>query len=157
MHVKNGPRSSRSRRGVRLALCAALVSGAVVAGAGAAAAECESVWVPAYDLTMEVDRAVYRLGDTVRVEATVTRADSGTPVEDAVFVTYAHTKRWIAGFTRTDAAGHAVAKLKLGRKSVEPGSVRLHGIAYDEIADATCATVTEYGEQEIPNAFRVKP
>jgi hypothetical protein len=150
-------RSDLFRSGVRVALCAALVSGALVAGAVPASAECESIWVRAYDVSMKVDRDVYGYGDTVVVEASVTRMDTGAPVANAGFVAHVSEKQWVAGIAYTDAAGHAVARLKVRRKDFGPGPVELNGIAFEEVVDTTCATVTEYGEQTIPDAFRVKP
>ncbi|HEV2756204.1 MAG TPA: hypothetical protein VG318_10580 [Actinomycetota bacterium] len=139
-------------------LCGILAAPVLSSATAAAAPACESVWVRAYDVSMEVERDTYRIGDTVRVDATVTRTDTGMPVAGAKFVAIVpYRKAILYGIETTDAAGQAVAELELKRKHVPPGPARLIGIAYEEVADTTCATVVEYGKKTIRNAFVVKP
>ncbi len=139
-------------------LCAALVTGGLFSGAATAAPACETVWVRTYDVSLDVGRKVYRIGDTARVEATVTRRDTATPVADVKFVAIVpYPEALVLDIDKTDAAGHAVAELRLKRKYVRPGPARLIGIAYNEVADTTCATVVEYGQKRIRKAFVVKP
>ncbi|MDQ3981208.1 MAG: hypothetical protein M3271_00845, partial [Actinomycetota bacterium] len=54
--------------GLRIGLCGALLTGLLVTGAAPAAADCESIWIEAYTVTLEVGRNVYRVGETARVE-----------------------------------------------------------------------------------------
>ncbi|MFN2586791.1 MAG: hypothetical protein ABR613_01550 [Actinomycetota bacterium] len=145
-------------RSLWLALCTALVGGGLLSGAAVAAPDCETVWVRSYDVALDVGRKVYRIGETVRVEATVTRRDTGTPAANVKFVAIVpYRKALLVDIEMTDSAGRAVAKLKLKREHVRPGPARLVGIAYDEVAETTCATVVEYGQKRIRKAFVVKP
>ncbi len=152
-----GTRGTVARRFVGVAVCG-LLAAPVLSPTAAAAPNCESVWVRSYDVSMKVDRETYRIGDTVRVDATVTRIDTGMPVAGAKFVAMVpYRKALVYGIETTDAAGHAVAELELKRKHVQPGPARLMGFAYDEVADTVCGPVVEYGEKTIRNAFVVKP
>jgi hypothetical protein len=142
----------------RIALCAAVLSGILVTGATPASAECETIWVEAYTVTLDVGRRVYRVGDTARVEAKVTRNDTGAPVAGATFAALVpFRKTMLVDVDETNAAGRAVAELKLKKKSVRPGPARLYSIAYYEVADATCARLVEYGEKKLRKAFVIKP
>lgn len=149
---------SKRRLSVRIALCAALVSGAVVVGGSAALADCETVMVDVYEVDLEIARKSYRVGETVPIGATVTRRETGTPVEGALFAAIVTTGRndYVVGWNETDAAGEAVARLKLERKNVKPGPAKLRSIAYKESVDATCAQLVEYGKKNLKNAFYVK-
>jgi hypothetical protein len=149
---------SKRRLSVRIALCAALVSGAVVVGGSTALADCETVMVDVYDVDLEIARDTYRVGETVPIVATVKREDTGTPVEGAMFAAIVTTGRndWVVGWNETDVAGEAVAKVKLERKNVRPGPAKLRSIAYKESVDATCAQLVEYGKKDLRNAFYVK-
>ena len=151
---------SKRRLTLRAGLCAALVSGLVVSGGSSALADCETVWVEVYDVQVDVGRSKYHLGDTVVVDATVTRSDSGAPVADAEFVAVATGARkgWVFGWNRTDAQGHATARMKLKKDQVKPGPMDLRAVAFEETADAaSCAQVYEYGEKKVKKAFVVKP
>lgn len=149
---------SNRRLSLRVALCAALVSGLVVTGGSSALADCEAVWVDVYEVQVEVGRATYRVGDTAVVDATVTRSDTGAPVADANFVAIVSGPRkgWAFGWNKTDADGRATARMKLKKGEVTPGPMDLRAVAYEETADTTCAQVYEYGETEIDEAFVVK-
>ena len=141
-------------------MCAALVSGLVVAGGSSALADCETVWVEVYDVQVGVDRSTYRLGDTVTVDATVTRSDTGAPVANTDFVAIATGRRdgWVFGWNKTDAQGHVIARMKLKKDEVETGPMDLRAVALQETADAaSCAQVYEYGETKIKKAFVVRP
>ena len=143
----------------RIGPCAALVSGLSIAGGSSALAACETVWVDVYDVGVEVGRAEYRIGDTAIVEATVTRRDTGAPVEDADFAAIATGARkgWVFGWDRTDDQGHATARIKLKKDAVRPGPMDLRAVALEQTADAaSCAQVYEYGETEVDEAFVVK-
>jgi hypothetical protein len=145
------------RRAAGVVLCALLAVPALP-GSGVASPVCESVWVKSYDVSLEVARKTYRAGDTARVDATVTRKDTGTPVAGVKLVAIVpYRKALILDVAKTDSAGRAVAELELKRKHVQPGPARLIGIAYEEVADTTCATVVEYGEKRIRKAFVVRP
>lgn len=150
---------SKRRLTGRIALCAALVSGALFTGGSTALADCETVWVEVYDVELEIDRSAYRVGETVPVTATVTRQETGTPIEGATFVAFAPMGKesWVIGWDKTDDAGKAVARLKLAKKNVRLGPARLNTIAYKESVDATCAQLVEYGEKRLRRAFVVKP
>jgi len=149
---------SKHRLSLRIALCAALVSGMVVAGSSVALAECETVWVEVYDVQLDVGRRTYHIGERARIGATVTRSDTGMPVEDALFVAYIPKSRkgWVFGFGKTDAGGEATAWLKLKKGSVELGPTRVNSVAYRESVDATCARLVEYGQKNLRKAFVVK-
>lgn len=149
---------SRHRLFVRIALCATLVSGAVVAGGSTALADCETVSLDVYEIDLEIGRRSYRVGETVPLAATVTRRETGTPVEDALFAAFVSTGKndWVLAWDKTDAAGEAVARLKLAKKNVTPGPARLRSFAYKMSVDATCAQLVEYGEKDVRNAFYVK-
>ncbi|MDQ4026406.1 MAG: hypothetical protein M3217_13105 [Actinomycetota bacterium] len=143
--------------GTRVALCAALIGGGLFTGAAAAAPSCETVWVRSYHVSLDVGRDTYRIGDIVRVEARVTRNDTGTPVAGAKFVAIVpYREALVLAVEKTDAAGRAVAELELKRRYVSPGPARLIGIAYNEVADTTCATVVEYGKKTLRRAFVVR-
>ena len=139
-------------------MCAALASSVVVVGSAPASADCESIWVEAYEVELEIGRKVYRIGETARVEGTVTRADTGAPVAGADFVAILPFKKsMVIDVERTDSSGHAVAKLRLKRKYVRPGPARLWAVAYDKVADTTCAEVLEYGEKRLRKACVIRP
>lgn len=143
---------------LRIGLCATLVSAVLTGSAGSAGASCETVWIHAYDVDLEVARDVYRVGETARVDATVTRKDTGAPVSDARFFAVLPFERSVVfDFDETDAAGHAEAALKLRKKDVELGPARLWTLAYYRVADAQCATVVEYGKRNLRRAFTIKP
>lgn len=143
------------------AVSAVAVLAAATQGSGAAAAPdpaCETVTAPTYEVSLEVGRRTYRVGDTARVEATVTRIETGTPVEDIPFFAIVpFRKAMVLDYEMTDASGHAVVELELRRRYVRLGPARLIGIAHDEVAGTTCATVVEHGEKRIRNAFVIKP
>ncbi|MDQ3951478.1 MAG: hypothetical protein M3279_00735 [Actinomycetota bacterium] len=145
----------------RILLCATLVSGLVVAGGGTAAAECETVSVEVYDVRLDIGRKTYHVGETVRVDATVTRKQTETPVHGAMFgvlVMNSRKERAIFGFGETNAAGHATARLELRKKDVRVGPVDLFALAYKRAVDlAGCAQVTEYGQKRVRKAFVVEP
>lgn len=142
----------------RLGLSAVLASAALVGAPAPVSAACETVWVEAYDVKLEAGRRSYRIGDTARVEATVTRKDTGTPVAGADFAAIVIVDD-AGGFDadRTDSAGVAVARLKLKKGDVEPGRVTIRSLAVYEVADASCATVVEYGHEKLRNAFTIEP
>lgn len=147
-----------NRIALRLALCAVLVTGAVAASAGPASAVCETVYVDAYNVELEIPRDVYRAGETVRVEAMVTRKDTGMPVADASFVAVLFFEDAIVlDMDVTDIGGRAVAHLKLKKKHVDPGPVPLLARAQVQVADAQCAALVEYGEKRLRKAFTIKP
>ena len=143
---------------LRLALCAALVAGALAGSAAPVSAACETIWVKAYDVDLEIERRVYRVGETARVEATVTRKDTGAPVASAKFWAALFFEDSIVfDFDETNAGGVAVTDLKLTKKHVELGPARLGTLAFFRVADAQCAAVVEYGEKRLRKAFTIKP
>ena len=149
----------KRRFGLRIGLCAALVSGLLIAGGSSALAACETVWVDVYDVQVEVGRSTYRLGETAVVDAVVTRTETGDPVAGADFVVIATGARkgWVFGWDETDAEGRATARLKLKKKTFRPGPIDLRAVAMEQRADAaSCAQVYEYGETIVENAFVVK-
>lgn len=147
-----------SRVPLRLALCAVLVSGVLAGSAAPVSAACETVWVKAYDVDLDIERKVYRVGETARVEATVTRKDTGAPVAGAKFwAALVFEDSIVLDYDETDAVGVARTALKLKKKYVELGPVRLHALAYHMVADAQCAAVAEYGEKRLRKAFTIKP
>jgi hypothetical protein len=150
---------SKRRLFTRIALCAALVSGALVTGGTAALADCESVWVDVYQVDLDARQASYDVGDTAVLDATVTRDDTGTPVEGATVVAYLENmkKGFVVGWGPSDAAGHAILRMKLTRKNVVTGPATVRSVAYKESVDATCAQLTEFGEKRLRKAFVVKP
>ena len=151
-------RSDVPSRVARIATCAALVSTVLFTGAASAGTTCETVWVESYDVSLEVGRKVYHFGDTARIDATVTRKDTGTPVAGVKFVAIVpYRDTMLLDIEETDVNGHATAELKLRRKDVQPGPANLRGIAYEEVAGNMCASVVEYGEKRIRRAFVVKP
>jgi hypothetical protein len=142
---------------LRIGLCVAVMAGLLAGGAAPASADCESIWVEAYTVKLDVGRKVYRVGDTARVEGTVTRTQTGAPVAGAKFVAIVPFEdAMLVNMKKTDAAGRAEAELKLKRRAVELGPARLHAIAYYEVADTTCASVVEYGEKKLRKAFVIK-
>ena len=144
---------------VRIALCAALVTGMVVAGGASALADCgETFYVDAYDVLLEPQRDTYRVGQTAVIEGTVTRSDTGQPVAGADFFVYIPPTRkgFVFGWAKSDAAGHALLRMKLKRGDVNTGPAKIAGRAQQERADATCAQVVEYGEQHLERAFTIK-
>lgn len=150
---------SSSRLFVRIALCAALVSGLLVAGGTSALADCqETIYVDAYTLELEPRRDSYRVGETAVIDGTVTRTETGEPVAGADFFVYFPPSRkgFVYGWATSDLNGEAVLKMKLKRGDVETGPAKIIGRAQQERADATCARVVEYGELHYDDAFVVK-
>ena len=144
----------------RILLCAALVSGVVVAGGGTASAECEQIWLKVYDVEVDAERKTYRVGETARVEAMVTRKDGGAPVQDAPFglIVTNWRKGWLFGFDETDAQGRADMALELRRNRVKLGPVNVVALAYKEIADvASCVQIGEYGKKRARKLFTIEP
>lgn len=146
-------------RFARIVLGGALVAGMLVAGGTSALAECETVWVDAYDVEMQTDRTSYRVGESALIAASVTRTDTGAPVAGADFVAYVMGKRsgFVYTWGTTDADGRALVKLKLKKGEIELGPAKLVGRGWSETAaDTACASVVEFGEQQVRNAFVVK-
>lgn len=143
----------------RVALCAALVSGLVFAGGATALADCqETIYVDAYEITLDPRRDVYRVGDTAVVDGTVTRTDTGEPVAGADFFVYIPPTRkgFVFGWAESDLSGQAVLRMKLEKDEVQTGPAKIVGRAQQERADATCARVVEYGELHYERAFVIK-
>ena len=143
----------------RIALCAALVSGMVVAGGATALADCqETIYVDAYEVELEPRRDTYRIGQTALIEGTVTRTDTGAPVAGADFFVYIPPTRkgFVFGWAESDAAGHALLRMKLKRGEVNTGPAKIVGRAQQQRADATCARVVEYGELHLERAFTIE-
>lgn len=150
---------SKRRLVVRLTLCAALVSGLVVAGGATALADCqETVYVDSYVVELEPRRDAYRVGQTAVFDGKVTRSDTGAPVQAADFFVYIPPTRhgFVYGWAATDASGNAVLRMKLKRSEVGTGPVTVVGRAQQERADATCANVVEYGEIRLDRAFVIE-
>jgi hypothetical protein len=146
-----------SRVFLRLTLCTALVTGALAGSAGPVSASCERVYVEAFVIELDIPRDVYRVGETARVEATVTREDTGMPVAGADFyAALLFEDAVVYDFGLTDATGVVVARLKLDKDQVEPGPARLLAWAEKEVADAECAALVEYGVKRLPHAFTIK-
>lgn len=151
----------RSNRRVffRIALCAALVSGALVTGGATALADCqEQIYVDAYDVQLEPRRDAYRVGDTALIDGTVTRKDTGAPVSGVDFFVYIPPSRhgFVYGWTQTDSSGNALLRMKLKRGEVATGATKIVGRAQEERADATCAQIIEYGELHLDRAFSIR-
>ncbi len=143
---------------LRLALCGVLVSGVLAGSAAPVSAACETIWVKAYDVELEIERKVYRVGDTARVEGTVTRKDTGAPVASAKFwAALLFEDSMVLDSDETNSGGAAETHLKLKKNYVELGPARLLALAYFRVADAQCAAVVEYGEKRLRKAFTIKP
>ena len=144
---------------LRVLLCTALVSGALFVRAPEVSAACEQVWVDNYKIRLEVDHRAYRMGDTVDIDALVTRKTTGDPVWGADFAVLimSRKERFTYGIDSTDASGRAEVSTKIKRKFFAPGPVRLRALAMQTVADTTCATVGEYGLRKVRKAFVVKP
>lgn len=150
---------SKGRLFVRIALCASLVSGLLVAGGGTALANCqETVYVDSYEVELEPRRDTYRVGQTAVFDGNVTRSDTGAPVAAADFFVYIPPNRhgFVYGWAATDADGNAVLRMKLKRSEVGTGPATVVGRAQQERADATCANVVEFGEIRLDRAFVIE-
>jgi hypothetical protein len=150
---------SKRRLFTRIALCAALVSSALVTASTAALADCETVWIEVYTVDLDARQKSYEVGDTALLDVTVTREDTGTPVEDATVVAFVENSKrgFIVGWVPTDAAGHATVPLKLTKKNVRLGPAKIRSVGFKDSVNATCASLTEFGKKRLRNAFVVKP
>ncbi|HEX2057974.1 MAG TPA: hypothetical protein VHI71_06355 [Actinomycetota bacterium] len=116
--------------------------------------------MPVYDVEVEVGRKVYHFGDKARIDVTVTRTDSGMPVDGAgvfAYIPYFKKDGLVAGWGETNATGDAVVHIKLRRKYLEPGPADLRVLGFKSVADTACAQVVEYGEARLDKAFRIEP
>jgi hypothetical protein len=152
------------RTALRIFLSAGLVAALFSSAPSVSAAPtgCASQWFEVYDIQMDTDKEVYRLGDTATVAVSVTNAATGAPVQNADVsvgaVVDSDGYYYVTKAVRTNASGKATAKLPLKRGRMVPGWAELRGFArtyYDE-GDPACAGIGLYGYGSRKRAFRIK-
>lgn len=178
----NGLRLSRMRLVAAMAATVALV--VLASPAGATNDRCASAVrqqmrsgglevIPLYTLhaDIETDKKVYRVGDTVKVSATVTRpghedpAGQGIPMHPPasapaegmnVGIGIQVGRVFLFGFgPPTDARGKTTIPVKI-QPYTPAGKAMLDAFAWKVQAEPPCFTVEERGYTSIPNAFTVK-
>lgn len=150
---------SQRRLFFRIGLCAALVSGLMVAGGATALADCqETIYVDAYEVALEPRSDRYRIGQTALIDGTVTRSDTGEPVSGADFFVYIPPTRhgFVYGWAESDSSGNVLLRMKLKRSEVRTGPAKIIGRAQEQRADAQCAQIVEYGELHLERAFVIE-
>jgi hypothetical protein len=137
-----------------LALLAALIPATSIARTAA----CDTVALRNWNIRVDVRRRAYELGDKAKVELTVTRKKTDTPVAGvmAVVMIFNTEKHAVFGGGETDAAGREVLSVRLAKRRLETGPVKLFAYAHRTQLDAYCASVGEYGFRRVPGAFRIK-
>jgi len=129
----------------------------------------EVVSLRTFHLEVKPDKKVYRVGDTAKINVTVTRpahedpAGLGIPIdppmsfpaEDVnVGIGLRVGDVYLFGYSRTNADGLAVVKVPI--KSYTPaGKAMADAYAWKTVVDTTCAKVEENGYRQLPNLFTV--
>ena len=139
---------------VSLALLVALTPATSIARTAA----CDTVALRNWNIKVDVRRDAYELGDTAKIELTVTRKRTHTPVAGVVAaVMIFNTKKdAVLGVGETDASGREVLSVRLAKRRLDTGPVKLFAYAHRTQVDAYCASVGEYGFRKVPKAFRIK-
>ena len=137
-----------------LSLC--LIATVLAIPTSTAAATCEEVAFETYDLKLRPMRGAYDRSDTARVEAIVTRRDTGEPASgiDVGIGGSTSDNDWTFDHRETGERGRVMMRLDLDGMS--PGWMSLYGYAWRYAADTACASVREYGDAKKNRAFRVR-
>jgi hypothetical protein len=124
---------------------------------GASAAACEQISVESWDVKVQAKDEVVRVGEKARITMKVTRKQTGAAVPNATAAVMILDKGDHAtfGFEETNDAGRATFRVPLHRKA-SAGPVTLFGYAYTRHVDTICASMSEYGFERVPNAFRIR-
>lgn len=120
---------------------------------------CESVMLETYRVKARVAERVYRLGDIATFSVRVKRAQTEEPVAGARVGLGVHDEsdRLLVDYGKTDDEGRVSLAVRLRRRALDAGYVRLMVFAWNTRVDNVCAQVTEYGYVDRPRAFRVTP
>lgn len=178
MNAPTVPRRPAGRL-VRVVLVATLAAAALgVAAPRALAVPCAqradvTIPVRTFHLQMEWSKKSYRVGETARLDITVTRPSHQDPVSDegndlpvepptstpadqvTVGVGLYVGSVFLSGGGVTDAEGHVVAKVKIA-KYTKPGPAAATVFAYKRyLTDTRCVYVQEFGYSRMPEAFKV--
>ena len=161
------------------ALLATLLALAPVSGAAACsqrnvrsmlrAGATEVVALRTYHLEVEADKKAYKVGDTAKINVTVTRPAHEDPVGLGVPIDPPQSfpaedvnvglglrvgNVYLFGYSRTNADGLAVVKVPI--KSYTPaGKAMADAFAWRAAVEAPCFKVEENGYREMPNLFTV--
>ena len=121
-------------------------------------AACDTVALRNWNIKVDVRRNAYELGDTAKIELTVTRKKTHTPIAGvmAAVMIFNTKKNAVFGIGETDAAGREVLSVHLAKRRLDTGPVKLFAYAHRTQVDAYCASVGEYGFRKVPQAFRIK-
>ena len=124
---------------------------------GASTAACEQISVESWDVKVQAVDKVVRAGEKVRITMKVTRKQTGAAVSNATAAVMVvdESDHATIGVEETNIAGRASFRVALHRKAT-PGPATLWGYAYTRHIDTVCASMSEYGFQKEPNAFRIK-
>jgi hypothetical protein len=139
-------------------LSLAVLAAMIPATSVARTADCDTVALRSWNIKVDVKRKAYELGDNAKIELTVTRKKTHTPVSGVmVAVMLFNTKKHaIFGMGETGVTGSEVLSVHLAKRRLDNGPVKLLAYAHRTQVDAYCASVGEYGYKRVPNAFRVK-
>ncbi len=172
------------RKKIAAALATGLLASVLSVGVGASPAQAcsgrnvgaqmrngslEVVGLRTFHLEVKPLKKRYKVGETAKIEVTVTRpahedpAGLGVPIDPpqsfpAEDVNVGMGLRigdvFLFGHAVTDADGKAVIKIKI--KSYTPaGKATADAYAWKTAADTTCAKVEENGYRQMPNLFTV--
>ena len=143
---------------VAASLLLAVLAAMIPATSTARTTDCDTVSLRSWNIKVDVKRKAYELGDTAKIQLTVTRKKTHTPVAGVmVAVMLFNTKKHaIFGMGETDATGREVLSAHLAKRRLDTGPVKLLAYAHRTQVDSYCASVGEYGYKKVPNAFRVK-
>ena len=139
-------------------LLLAVLAAMIPATSVARTADCDTVSLRSWNIKVDVKRKAYERGDNAKIELTVTRKKTHTPVGGVmVAVMLFNTKKQaIFGMGETDATGREVLSVHLAKRRLDNSPVTLLAYAHRTQVDTYCASVGEYGYKRVPNAFRVK-
>ena len=152
-----------------IAVTACLAAMIVVAPSSAAPACAETIVLKTFHLVVESDKKVYKVGDTAKINVTVTRpahedpAGQGIPIdppqsEPAEAIDVGIGLRvgdvFLFGHSITNAEGKASVKVRL-EPWTPPGNAIADAFAWHVIQDTPCLRIEENGYQQKPNIFQV--
>ena len=152
-----------------IAVTAFLSATFVVAPSSARPACAETVVLKTFHLVVESDKKVYKVGDTAKINVTVTRpahedpAGQNIPIEPPFSEPAANVDVGIGlrvgdvflfGHSMTDENGKAAVKVRL-EPWTPSGQAIADAFAWHIIQDTPCLRIEENGYQQKPNIFQV--
>jgi hypothetical protein len=122
-----------------------------------------------FDLDVAPVKPVYKIGETVKIDVTVTRPAKEDPLgngipmdrpvvkpaEDVIVGVGLHIGRvFLPGAAITDANGVAHVKIKIESYAPAGQTADVSFYAWRIVQETTCATIQEYGYKSAPHMFK---